>query len=131
MIVIVSVVSALAQKSSIRGTIVDPVGAVIGNAYVLIHTDALDREHRVPYQMELRSNKKGEFTATVPSGFFDLFVGAEGFAPYSQKVRTYRGASQDIRVSLKLDPLFVKEYGDQFFVEPPNIDPQQLSVPAK
>jgi len=129
--VIASVVSALGQKSTIRGAVVDPAGAVISNAYVLIHTDALDREHRVAYQLELRSNKQGEFTATVPSGFFDLFVGAEGFAPFSQKVRTHGGASQDIRVALKIDPLSLKEYGDQFFVEPPQVEPQRSSVPPQ
>jgi hypothetical protein len=128
-IVIGSAVSALAQKSTIRGTIVDATGAVIGNAYVLIHTDALDREHRVAYQLELRTNKQGKFTATVPSGFFDLFVGAGGFAPSCRKIRTRGGRSQDIEVALELDPLSLKEYGDEFITEPPPVEPQRSSVP--
>jgi len=128
-IVIVSAVSALAQKSTIRGTVVDPAGAVISNAYVLIHTDALDREHRAAFQFELRTNKQGEFTTSVPSGFFDVFVGADGFTHYCQKIRTRGGGAQDIQVALKLDPLFLKEYGDEFITEPPPVEPQRSSVP--
>ena len=120
-----AVATALAQKSEIKGIVVDSEGAVIANAYVLIRTDALDREHHDAYQLELRTNKQGEFVATVPSGFFDVFVGAVGFTPYCQKVRTHEGAPQNIQAKLKFDPLFVKEYGDRFDAEPPRVEHQR------
>jgi hypothetical protein len=102
--------SAFAQKGLVKGTIVDSEGAVIGNAYILFRTDENELGHRV----ELRTNNKGEFMASLPSGFYDLFIGAQGFAPYCQKVRTNEGQTQDLRISMKIDQLMLREHGDEF-----------------
>jgi hypothetical protein len=128
-IIVVSVGSALSQTATIRGTIVDPEGAVVGRAYVLFRTDALDRDHRTPYKIEMRANKEGQFTASLPAGFYDLFIGAEGFAPYSKKVRTLAEHPQDIRVVMKIDELMVKEYGDRFLDMPTPAQTQPASLP--
>jgi hypothetical protein len=104
------VVSAFAQKASVKGTIVNSEGAAVGNAYVLIRTEENEQWQRV----ELRTNKKGEFITSLPSGFYDLFIGAQGFAPYSQKVRTNEGQTQDLRIRMKIDQLMLREHGDEF-----------------
>jgi hypothetical protein len=116
-IITLTVVSVFAQKTNLKGTVVDPMGAVIGKAYVLLHTDALERENPVAYRLELRTNKDGEFVASLPSGFYDLFTGEEGFAPYCQKLRVHRGRLQELRIVLKVDKLMLKEYGDKFPVQ--------------
>jgi hypothetical protein len=103
-------VSAFAQKVSVKGTIVDSEGAVVGNAYVLIHTDENAQGQRV----ELRTNNKGEFMTSLPSGFYDLFIGAQGFSPYCQKVRTKEDQTQDLRIRMKIDQLMLQEHGDEF-----------------
>jgi hypothetical protein len=104
---------------SIRGAVVDPEGAVIGNAYVLIRTDALDREHPTAYSRELRTNKNGEFIASLAAGFYDMFIGASGFTPHCQKVRIREGQLQMIEISMKVDSLMTKEYADDFLTTPP------------
>ena len=113
-IVVASVASAFSQTATIRATVVDSEGAGVGNAYVLLRTDVLNREHPTAYRIELRTNKEGEFTASVPAGFYDLFVGAEGFSPYAKEVRTRGENPQDIRVVMKIDELMLNEYGDRF-----------------
>jgi hypothetical protein len=118
-ILLLAAASACAQQASVKGTIVDSEGAVIGNAYVLLRTDMLERGNAKAYQVELRTNGQGQFVTSVPSGFYDLFIGAQGFEPYCQKVRTREGHPQDLRVSLKVDQLMVNEYGDEF------VEPQQ------
>ncbi len=109
-ILAMAVVSAFAQKASVKGTIVDSEGAAVGNAYVLIRTD----ENELGQRVELRTNKKGEFITSLPSGFYDLFIGAQGFAPYCQKVRTNEGQTQDLRIRMKIDQLMLREHGDEF-----------------
>jgi uncharacterized membrane protein len=104
------VVSAFAQKALVKGTIVDSEGAVVENAYVLIRTD----ENELGQRVELRTNNKGEFMTSLPSGFYDLFIGAQGFAPYCQKVRTNEGQTQDLRIRVKIDQLMLREHGDEF-----------------
>jgi hypothetical protein len=104
------VVSAFAQKALVKGTIVDSEGAVVGNAYVLIRTD----ENELGQRVELRTNNKGEFMTSLPSGFYDLFIGAQGFAPYCQKVRTNEGQTQDLRIRVKIDQLMLREHRDEF-----------------
>jgi carboxypeptidase family protein len=127
-IMVVLVGSALSQTATIQGTVTDPLGTVICRAYVLFRTDALDREHRTPYKIELRTDKEGRFTASLPAGFYDLFIGAEGFSPYSKKVRTLTEHSQDINIVMKVDELMVEEYGDRFDDVPP-VETQPASLP--
>ncbi|HEY7099321.1 MAG TPA: carboxypeptidase-like regulatory domain-containing protein [Terriglobales bacterium] len=123
-----AVADSLAQRSQLSGTVVDPAGAGIGKAYVLIHSDAVDREHRKPYCLELRTNKEGQFTAILPEGFFDVFIGATGFTPYSKKIRT-RAAAQEFQAVLELDLLYLAEHGDEFFEMAPDVQTEPSSLP--
>ena len=127
-ILAIFVVSAFAQKVSVKGTVVDSEGAVVGNAYVLIHTDENAQGQRV----ELRTNNKGEFMTSLPSGFYDLFIGAQGFSPYCQKVRTKEGQTQDLWIRMKIDQLMLREHGDEFVTpktKPSLVSPSPQNLP--
>jgi len=122
-IALVTVASVLAQGISTKITLVDTQGAAIGNAYVLFRTDALSRDLREAFRTELRTDKYGKASTQLPSGFYDLFVGAEGFAPYCRKLRLVEGKSQDLKIVMDIDEMMVREYGDSFGPQP-IIDPQ-------
>ena len=112
-------VSAVAQNSAVKGIVVDPTGAPISRAFVLFHTDALKPENPVPYDLTLRTDKQGKFSADLPPGFYALFIGAGDFEPNCQAIRIRIGVPQDLTIQLKLDPEYVKEYGDEFTAPEP------------
>lgn len=92
----------------------DELGAAIGNAFVLLRTDSLERENPAPFSAEIRTEKSGVTAKSVPQGFYDLFVASTGFAPYCQKLRVRVGEPAKIQVRLKVDKLMLREYGDTF-----------------
>ena len=95
------------QASTLAIRVTDESGAVIGKAFVLIHSDALERgnlkpftlepENPKPFSMELRTSSEGETKGELPSGFYDLFIGATGFAPYCEKIRVRDGSRSQSR----------------------------------
>ena len=126
--------SAVAQNSMAKGIVVDPSGAPISQGFVLFHSDALTPENPIPYDVTLRTDKQGRFSAELPPGFYDLFIGSGGFEPNCQKVRMYTSAPEDLTVVLKLDAKFVKEHGDEFTApEPfkPSKVPPELKRPPQ
>ena len=57
------------QPSALTVRLTDQLGAMIGKALVLLHSDALERENPKPFNMELRTNSEGEAKGELPSGF--------------------------------------------------------------
>lgn len=51
---------------------------------------------------------------SLPSGFYNLILGAQGFSPYCQKVRIKEGQTQDLRIRMKIEQLILQEHGDEF-----------------
>ena len=113
------VASAVAQNSSVKGVVVDPAGVPISRAFVMFHTDALKPENPIQYDLTLRTDKQGRFSADLPPGFYDLFIGAGDFEPDCQEMRTRIGPPQELTIVLKLDPQYVKEHGDEFTAPEP------------
>ena len=111
---------AQVQPSTLTVRVTDQVGAVIGKAFVLLHSDALERENPKPFSVELRTNSKGEAKGELPSGFYDLFIGSTGFAPRCEKLRVRDGKAASVKVVLKVDKLMSGEYGDRFEKLPVN-----------
>ena len=101
------------QPSTLSINVSDELGAVIGKAFVLLRSDALERENPKPFSLELRTNSDGHSKALVPSGFYDVFVAATGFAPECQKLRVREGKPVAIKFILKVDRLMADEYGDR------------------
>ena len=106
--------AASGDQSPVSGTIVDSMGAVIPNSYVLIRTDAREREHPVSVERTSRTNKNGEFKLSLDPGFYDIFVSANGFAPYCRNIRVRDGKPLKLRIPLSIDQLMLQEYGDEF-----------------
>jgi hypothetical protein len=103
-----------APTSSLTIRVVDPLGAVIAKAFVLLHSDALERENPKPFSLELRTGSEGEAKGELPSGFYDLFIASTGFIPQCQKLRVRDGKPVTLRIVLKLDKLECSEYCDEF-----------------
>ena len=114
LLVLVMSYSGLESQSTFRGTVVDSMGAVIGNSYVLIRTDAREREHPTPFERAMRTDREGRFNTSLEPGFYDLFIAASGFAPYCREIRVKDGKPLELRVQLAVDELQVREYGEQF-----------------
>jgi hypothetical protein len=123
-ILLLTAVSALPQTSTVKGIVVDSQGAVISDAYVLFQKDAVQREHPTARRLPLRTNNHGEFTAYLPSGYYDLIIKAAGFAPYCHRMKTHKGIS-DIRLVLKINRLKIIDTLPATLVET-----QPSSVPA-
>lgn len=100
--------------SSLTILVVGPLGAVIAKAFVLLHSDALERENPKPFSLELRTGSEGEAKGELPSGFYDLFVASTGLAPHCQKLRARDGKPVTLKIVLKLDKLACDQYCDEF-----------------
>lgn len=103
------------QSSTVTVTVRDPLGARISKAFLLVRTDALERDNPKPFYLELRTDKYGRATAMLPSGFYDVFVAAVGFAPSCRKLRVSNGAPASLKFALQVDRLMTREYGDSVF----------------
>lgn len=113
--------SATTRSSVVTIQVRDPLGAVISKAFVLFHSDALERDNPKPFHLELRTDAVGETKTTLPAGFYDVFVASNGFAPWCQKFRVRDGQPRVVRIAMPVDKLMSREYGDQF--DPANPDP--------
>jgi hypothetical protein len=105
---------AQVQSSTLRVRVTDQLGAVIGKAFVLLHSDALERENPKSFTIELRTSSEGEAKGVLPSGFYDLFIASTGFAPHCEKLRVRDGKPATVKVVLRVDKLMSNEYGDRF-----------------
>jgi hypothetical protein len=105
---------AQVQPSPLTVRVTDQLGAVIGKAFVLLHSDSLERENPKPFSMELRTDSEGEAKGELPSGFYDLLIASTGFAPRCEKLRVRDGKPVTIKVVLRVDKLMSSEYGDRF-----------------
>ena len=72
--------SLFSQNSGLSGTVVDQVEhAPIRNVCVLVHRNEGTDVH-------VRTDPGGRYSVQVPSGLYDVFVSAGGFAPSCRKV---------------------------------------------
>lgn len=81
------------QSSGIAGKIVDSEGAAIANARVLIHWDpagttvGLNDNIGTQRDVIVTTSASGEYSASLPAGFYDVFVSAMAFTTTAGKVR--------------------------------------------
>ena len=105
---------AQGSTSDVTIEVTDELGAVIPNALVVLHADALERGNPKSFNLELRTSSEGEAKAVLPSGFFDAFIASTGFAPHCEKLRMRDGKPAALKFVLKVDKLMSDEYGDRF-----------------
>lgn len=103
-----------AFASSLSGKVVDSEGAVIKDAYIVIHWDHSGSNYLadnvgIPKDLVLTSDDKGEFRTDIPTGFYDLFVSATAFSPHCEKVRVKRSPSMSLEIKLKVSPVTSRE----------------------
>jgi hypothetical protein len=99
---------AASTQGRLRGTIKDSEGAVIPNAFVLVHAD---ENVGGKNDIVLQTNSRGEYSTKLPAGFYDVFVSAGGFSPNCRKVRIHEGTDTVNDTILGVDPLELKERG--------------------
>ena len=80
-------------SGTVNVTVVDLPGAAISNAFVLFRADQLGTPKAKPFLLELRTNSAGKAMASVPCGYADLFVAADGFAPHAAKLSIAQDSS--------------------------------------
>lgn len=67
-------------------TVSDLSGARIPNAFVLFRANRWGNRDAKLVPLELRTNSAGMATGSVPCGYADLFVAADGFAPQAREL---------------------------------------------
>lgn len=83
-------------QSAITGQITDSEGAVIAKARVLVHWDpvgstvGLADNIGAAQDISVVTDDSGKYSASVPSGFYDVFVTATGFTPPLQRCESDR-----------------------------------------
>jgi hypothetical protein len=128
-VIVVSVLLCISQlfaqpQSAITGQVTDSEGAVIAKARVLLHWDpsgstaGLTDNIGATQDISVLTDDSGKYSASVPSGFYDVFVTATGFTPTAAKVRVKRDNALHFSTKLRADPLVGKELGDEFDTAP-------------
>ena len=111
------------RKSHLKGKVTDEEGAVIPSARVLVHWDpsgsavGLDSNIGIKEDVALTTGQTGEFETDLPPGFYDLFVSATAFSPVCRKLRLTDIAHPPVDFKMKADPLVMKEFGHEVYVE--------------
>ena len=85
-------------KCSVHGRIVDPMGAVIYRAFVLVYSDAWEK---IDQQVAL--NKDGQFDIRLKPGLYDLFIASPGFIPFAKVVDSRSCKPVTLKVKLMVD----------------------------
>ena len=94
-LLLVSIANAQVVGGSISGTVVDPSGAIVPAASVIIHSDDTNAER------SLTTSAAGTFTApSLAVGHYTITATAPGFAPYHHAAEITVG--QSLELTLKL-----------------------------
>jgi hypothetical protein len=106
-------------RPAITGQVTDSQGAAIANARVLVHWDSSGSSTGLTDNIGLKQDvivstaMNGSYSASVPPGFYDVFVSKESFTPNAAKVRVKREKLTTFSTELEIDPLVTKELGDE------------------
>jgi hypothetical protein len=119
----ISSISARPQ-SEIVGQVTDSEGAVLAKARVLLHWDpsgstvGLMDNIGTKQDVTALTDANGNYSFTVPPGFYDVFVSAMSFTPASAKIRVKQGHRATFNTKLRVDPLVSKELGHEISAGP-------------
>jgi hypothetical protein len=96
----------------LSGIVVDEVGAVISNAYVLVRPDTAGTMGMSRKKLELISDRSGRFEGKVDPGFYDVCVMSNVFIPQCRKVRITTARAPEMRFKLKTSREVEREIAD-------------------
>jgi hypothetical protein len=103
----------------LKGIVTDSSRGAIPSAMVLIHWDSagstvgLTSNVGIKADLVIHSKADGTFDVDLPSGFYDVFATATAFSPTCRKVRMKAGETQEIKLQLKVEPLYTAEMGNR------------------
>ena len=98
---------------ALTGQVTDSEGAVIANARVLLHWDSSGSTlGYLGFKQDVIvvTDASGHYSASVPPGFYDVFVSAPAFTPIAAKV-ILKEQKAIFNAKLYVDPLVSKEIG--------------------
>jgi len=78
--------STCAVSGTVTLTVSDLSGTKLPNAFVLFRANRWGNNSGKPSPVELRTDSAGIATGSVPCGYADLFVAADGFAPQAREL---------------------------------------------
>ncbi len=110
--------------SKITGQVTDSEGAVLANSRVLVHWDSsgstVDLADNIGSKEDVIvvTDASGNYSVSVPPGFYDLFVSAMAFTPTAAKVRVKPGQRMTFNAKLRVDPLVSKELDHEIQAAP-------------
>jgi hypothetical protein len=119
-ILVMMLTVVLPTQASLQGTVSDSSGAAIPAALVMVHWDSsgsrtgLKDIVGISSDVILKADSKGFYSASIPPGFYDVFVSSPAFSPQCRKVRVRQDQVIVYSPKLEVDPLIVKELGDTF-----------------
>jgi hypothetical protein len=91
-----------------HGKVTDEQGAVITVAAVLVHPDRqMTNVRQAPdfgQDIRLEVNQKGEFSAVLTPGLYDIVAFASVFSPQCAKIRVTEGSIKEHNFVLLLEP---------------------------
>ena len=120
-VLLAAIVGPTDSRLAITGVVTDSEGAAIAKARIFIHWDASSKMvfngDAVP-DFSVFTDDRGEYTAAVPAGFYDVFVSSPAFTPVASKMIVRAGRPNVLDAKLSADPLVSKEIGG-VEVEPP------------
>jgi hypothetical protein len=108
---------AAAPQSVITGRVTDSEGAAIAKARLLVHWDSaggkvgLTDNTGITEDISVLTDANGDYSVSVPAGFYDVFISAMAFTPNAAKVRVKQGKPTTLSVKLSVDPQVSKELG--------------------
>jgi len=99
------------NEAGISGTVADPSGAAIPDAYIVIHQDwdataaaLAPSERQKQEDVVLHSDQAGTYHVSLPAGFYDVFVAASNFAPTCRKLYAKSGKTEVFNPVLYVSP---------------------------
>ena len=102
------------KAGNLSGTVRDSQGAVISDAYVIVHWDSSGSNYLkdnlgIRQDIAAATDSSGHFTVELPPGYYDVFVGAAAFTPHCEKVRLKDKETKKYDVKLTVSPVTSKE----------------------
>ena len=108
-------------QSRIVGQVTDSSGAIIVGARVLVHWDSsgstVGRSDNIGTKQDVIvvTDRFGNYSASVPAGFYDVFVSAMSFTPSASKVRVKKAKTSECNAKLPVDTLVMKELAHEAY----------------
>ena len=108
--------SPVAPAATVRGAVVDSEGAAIAMAHIVVHEDGTGRASELTApDVILQSDKRGQFSAEVEPGFYDVCVMAQAFTPHCRKVLVRENQTTNLKIQLEIDLEVIGKVVDKYF----------------